>query len=198
MFSGSLDGTLRLWDPATLACLRVYSCSGCGASSAADASADAASGNAPPMAAHCGAMQSSSVAAAGGTQSSSTAGQPQAAAQGLSEPASATFFEAWNVLVSGHDRGEVAVWNVSTGGCTVLRGHSNTVACMEMAFLAVRRRHQTSAIVRCIAPGASILDDDNTAHALRCALDTPEIALFTHCKACFTGDVPCRRMWNTW
>ena len=55
-----------------------------------------------------------------------------------SEVACATFFEAWDVLVSGHDNGAVVLWNVATGAHRTLHHHSNTVSCMEMALIAVR------------------------------------------------------------
>lgn len=83
IFSASLDGTLRLWDPETLACLRVFR-------------------------------------------------------GGPSDISACTFFEAWNTLVSGHDCGAVALWNVATGTPHVLRRHGNTVSCMQLGVVGVR------------------------------------------------------------
>jgi WD40 repeat protein len=57
----------------------------------------------------------------------------------LSEVSACTFFEAWNVLISGHDAGEIVLWNTATGTQQTLHEHTNSVSCMEMALLAVRR-----------------------------------------------------------
>lgn len=93
IFSASLDGTLRLWHPETLACLRVFR------------------------------------------------GVP-------SDISTATFFEAWDTLVSGHECGAVTLWNVATGVPHVLRRHRNTVSCMDLGIVGVR--HQSAAVPMCM------------------------------------------------
>jgi WD40 repeat protein len=55
-----------------------------------------------------------------------------------SEVSTCTFFEGWNLLVSGHDNGAIALWNVATGAHRTLHHHTNTVSCMEMALIVVR------------------------------------------------------------
>jgi WD40 repeat protein len=55
----------------------------------------------------------------------------------LSEVSTCTFFEAWNMLISGHDAGEIVLWNMATGSQRTLYQHTNSVSCMEMALLAV-------------------------------------------------------------
>jgi WD40 repeat protein len=77
IFSASLDGSVRLWHPITLACLHVYR-------------------------------------------------------GDHSDISCMTFFEGWNVLITGHEDGEVVLWNVATGTDRVIGRHSNTVTCMEM------------------------------------------------------------------
>jgi WD40 repeat protein len=80
IFSASLDGSVRLWHPNTLACLCVY------------------------KGAH-------------------------------SDVSCMTFFEGWNSLITGHEDGEVVLWNVATGTHRTIGKHNNTVACMEMGFV---------------------------------------------------------------
>jgi hypothetical protein len=50
---------------------------------------------------------------------------------------SMTFFEGWNTLISGHETGEVVLWNEATGSHLVIGQHNNTVACMEMGIVYV-------------------------------------------------------------
>jgi hypothetical protein len=119
VFSASADGTLRLWDPAGLSCLCVYS------------AADGVST---------------------GVSTGASAGASTGGGSALSEVSAATFCEPWNVLCSGHEGGEVALWDVATGGHRVLHHHGNTVSCMEMAFLLVRVAHSV-----CCAPCCAVI-----------------------------------------
>lgn len=80
IFSASLDGSVRLWHPHNLTCLRVYKCD-------------------------------------------------------QSEISCMTLFEGWNALITGHEGGEVVLWNVATGTHRIIGRHNNTVACMEMGVV---------------------------------------------------------------
>ncbi|GAX81159.1 hypothetical protein CEUSTIGMA_g8592.t1 [Chlamydomonas eustigma] len=58
-----------------------------------------------------------------------------------SEISAMTFYEAWRILVTGHDNGEIRLWDVESGQTTfTLRQHSNTVSCMSMTM--VRRNEE--------------------------------------------------------
>lgn len=149
VFSASRDGTLRLWDPAGLRCLRVYSASaaagGPRGGAAAAAGGGGGGGASPPRRGARSGSPAIAPPAAGGTSAARPGGGAHLDAVaagcgggGLSEVAAATFYEAWNVLVSGHEGGELALWNVATGAARVLHGHTDTVACMDMGFLLVR------------------------------------------------------------
>jgi hypothetical protein len=129
IFSASRDNTMCLWDPKTLDCLHVFSClsylfdahdmSQCSPSS--DSRARDGKSNLSVDCESKGALQISIAA--------------QVTDRQLSELSCATFFEAWNVLVSGHQSGEVALWSLGCGQCfCVLRQHANTVSCMTMAL----------------------------------------------------------------
>ncbi len=46
-----------------------------------------------------------------------------------------TFYEAWRILITGHDNGEIRLWDLDTGLFTTLRQHTNTVSCLSMAMM---------------------------------------------------------------
>ncbi|GLC46623.1 hypothetical protein PLESTB_001224200 [Pleodorina starrii] len=53
-----------------------------------------------------------------------------------SEISSMTFFEGWNLLATGHDSGDVRLWNLDTGHATSLqRVHSNAVTALALALV---------------------------------------------------------------
>ncbi|PNW82472.1 hypothetical protein CHLRE_06g280350v5 [Chlamydomonas reinhardtii] len=52
-----------------------------------------------------------------------------------SEISAMTFYEGWNLLVTGHDNGDIRLWNLDTGSTTTLRQHTNTVTSLELALV---------------------------------------------------------------
>lgn len=52
-----------------------------------------------------------------------------------SEIATMLFYEAWNIVVTGHEGGEVVLWDCNTETQSVLSQHSNTVSAMDMGVV---------------------------------------------------------------
>ncbi|KAG2447723.1 hypothetical protein HYH02_007183 [Chlamydomonas schloesseri] len=52
-----------------------------------------------------------------------------------SELSAMTFYEGWNLLVTGHDNGDIRLWNLDTCSTVTLRQHTNTVTSLELALV---------------------------------------------------------------
>ncbi|GIL56264.1 hypothetical protein Vafri_11611 [Volvox africanus] len=53
-----------------------------------------------------------------------------------SEISAMTFFEGWNLLVTGHDNGDIRLWNLDTGHATTLKDkHTNAVTALTLALV---------------------------------------------------------------
>ncbi|KAG2492355.1 hypothetical protein HYH03_009303 [Edaphochlamys debaryana] len=52
-----------------------------------------------------------------------------------SEISAMTFYEGWNLLVTGHDNGDIRLWNLDTSHAVTLRQHANTVTALAMALV---------------------------------------------------------------
>lgn len=67
------------------------------------------------------------------TDSKATLSGPIVAA---SEISSMTFYEAWRILVTGHENGDLRLWDMDTGRSKMMAPqHSNSISCMSMAIL---------------------------------------------------------------
>ncbi|GFR51000.1 hypothetical protein Agub_g13326, partial [Astrephomene gubernaculifera] len=55
--------------------------------------------------------------------------------EGCSEISAMTFYEGWNLLVTGHDNGDIRLWNLDTSHSVTLRQHSNTVTSLALALV---------------------------------------------------------------
>ncbi|PNH10255.1 Outer row dynein assembly protein 16 [Tetrabaena socialis] len=52
-----------------------------------------------------------------------------------SEVSAMTFYEGWNILVTGHDNGDIRLWNLDTSNTVTLRQHNNTVTSLTLALV---------------------------------------------------------------
>ncbi|EFJ40323.1 hypothetical protein VOLCADRAFT_99881 [Volvox carteri f. nagariensis] len=56
--------------------------------------------------------------------------------EATSEISAMTFFEGWNLLVTGHDNGNIRLWNLDTGHATTLKDkHTNAVTALSLALV---------------------------------------------------------------
>ncbi|KXZ44857.1 hypothetical protein GPECTOR_61g810 [Gonium pectorale] len=55
--------------------------------------------------------------------------------EGASEISAMTFYEGWNLVVTGHDNGDIRLWNLDTGAAVTLRQHANTVTALALALV---------------------------------------------------------------
>lgn len=99
IFSAALDNTVRVWDPRDLKCVQVIGGSNYGGGGG------------------------------GGRGRGGRAGSAGGGGGPMPELSAMVYFESWDMLVTGHDNGELRLWDVDTGRCTAVLtgGHSNSV-----------------------------------------------------------------------
>ncbi|KAL6753225.1 WD40-repeat-containing domain protein [Haematococcus lacustris] len=52
-----------------------------------------------------------------------------------SEISAMTFYEAWNILVTGHDNGDIRLWDMDTASSHTLSHHTNSVTSLVLALV---------------------------------------------------------------
>lgn len=55
--------------------------------------------------------------------------------ESISEVSAMTYYEGWNIVVTGHDNGDIRLWNLDSSSTTTLRQHTNTVTALTLALI---------------------------------------------------------------